>query len=110
MLVTQLCLTFCDPMDCVPPGSSVRGILKARMNTGVGSHSLLQGISLTQESNPYLLPCRQFLYHLSPPGKPKYKFERNTLFTLNYLYVLPLIFPCCVESELSKTKYVTEYF
>ena len=24
--VTQLCLTFCDPMDCNLPGSSVHGI------------------------------------------------------------------------------------
>ena len=24
-------LTFCDPMDCSPPGSSVRGIFQARM-------------------------------------------------------------------------------
>ena len=29
--VTQLCLTFCDPMDCSPPDSSVHGILQARM-------------------------------------------------------------------------------
>ena len=28
-------------------------------NTGVGSHSLLQGIFPTQESNPGLLHCRQ---------------------------------------------------
>ena len=34
-------------------------------NTGVGSHSLLQGIFLTQGSNPGLLFCRQILYHLS---------------------------------------------
>ena len=27
----QLCLTVCDPMDCGPPGSSVRGISQARM-------------------------------------------------------------------------------
>ena len=26
----QLCLTYCDPMDCSPPGSSVHGILQAR--------------------------------------------------------------------------------
>ena len=32
-------------------------------NTGVGSHSLLQGIFLTQGSNPGLLHCRQILYH-----------------------------------------------
>ena len=29
-LVTQLCLTLWDPMDCSPPGSSVHGILQAR--------------------------------------------------------------------------------
>ena len=28
--VAQSCLTLCDPMDCSPPGSSVRGILQAR--------------------------------------------------------------------------------
>ena len=34
-------------------------------NTGVGSHSLLQGIFLTQGSNTGLLYCRQILYQLS---------------------------------------------
>ena len=27
----QLCPTLCDPMDCSPPGSSVHGILQARV-------------------------------------------------------------------------------
>ena len=31
MLVTQSCPTFFDPMDCSPPGSSVHGILQARI-------------------------------------------------------------------------------
>ena len=31
VLVTQLCLTLCDPMDCSPSGSSVHGILQARI-------------------------------------------------------------------------------
>ena len=31
MLVTQSCPTLCDPMDCNPSGSSVRGILQARI-------------------------------------------------------------------------------
>ena len=39
-------------------------------NTGVGSHSLVQGIFLTQGSNPGLLHCRQILYHLSHQGSP----------------------------------------
>ena len=29
--VTQLCLTLSDPMDCSPPGSSVRGIFQERV-------------------------------------------------------------------------------
>ena len=31
VLVAQLCLTLCDPTDCSPPGSSVHGILQARI-------------------------------------------------------------------------------
>ena len=31
MLVAQSCLTLCDPIDCSPPGSSVHGILQARI-------------------------------------------------------------------------------
>ena len=31
VLVAQLCPILCDPMDCSPPGSSVRGILQARI-------------------------------------------------------------------------------
>ena len=30
-LAAQLCLTHCDPVDCSPPGSSVLGILQARI-------------------------------------------------------------------------------
>ena len=40
-------------------------------NTGVGSHSLLQGIFPTQGSNPGLLHCRQILYQLSHQGSPR---------------------------------------
>ena len=39
-------------------------------NTGVGSHSLLQRIFLTQGSNLGLLHCRQILYSLSHQGSP----------------------------------------
>ena len=31
VLVTRSCLTLCKPMDCSPTGSSVRGILQARI-------------------------------------------------------------------------------
>ena len=39
-------------------------------NTGVGCHSLLQGIFPTQGSNLGLLYCRQIVYYLSPQGSP----------------------------------------
>ena len=29
--VAQLCPTLCDPVDCSPPGSSIHGILQARV-------------------------------------------------------------------------------
>ena len=31
VLVVQSCLAFCDPMECGLPGSSVHGILQARI-------------------------------------------------------------------------------
>ena len=39
-------------------------------NTGVGCHFLIQGIFLTQGSNPGLLHCRQILHRLSYEGSP----------------------------------------
>ena len=69
VLVAQSCPTLCDPMDCSLPGSSVHGDSPGK-NTGVGSHSLLQGIFPTQGSNPGLLHCRQILYCLSLQGSP----------------------------------------
>ena len=68
LLVAQLCLTHCDPIDCNLPGFSVQD--SPAKNTGMGSHSLLQGILPTQESNPGLLHCKQVFYHLSHQGSP----------------------------------------
>ena len=68
MLVSQLCLTFGDPVVCPwdYPGR----------NTGVGCHFLLQGIFPTQGSNLHLLGrlhCRQifffFFFAAEPLGK-----------------------------------------
>ena len=70
MLITQLCLTVCYPMDCSPPGSSVHGIFQTQ-NTGVGCHTLLQGNFPTQGSNLSLLHFREILYHLNHQGSPK---------------------------------------
>ena len=66
----QSCLTFCNPMDCSPPGSFVHGDSLGK-NTGMGSLSLLHWIFPTQGSNPGLPHCRQILYHLSHQRSPR---------------------------------------
>ena len=72
VLVAQSCLTLCNPMDYSPPGSYVHGDSLGK-NTGMDSHSLLQGIFPIQGSNPVLLHCRQILYCLSHLGIPLYR-------------------------------------
>ena len=69
--VIQACLALCDPMDCSPPGSSVHGILQARILEW-DCHALLQGILPTQGWNPSLLHLhwQAGSLPLSPPGKP----------------------------------------
>ena len=62
-LVAKLYLTLCNPMDCIPPESSVHGILQARILEWIVIS--FQGIFRTQESNLGLLHCRQILYQLS---------------------------------------------
>ena len=64
MKISQLCPTLCDPMVYSLPGSSVHGILQARILEWV-TVPLLQGIFPTQGSNPGLPHCRWILYYLS---------------------------------------------
>ena len=71
-------LTLCDPMDCSPPGSSVHGILQARV--------LLQGIFPTQGSNPSVTTLEADSLSSEPAEKP----EKSSI----------LFFPC-LYSRLS---------
>ena len=74
-------LTLCNLMGCNPAGSSVHGILRSRTLEWV-CHSLLQGLFLTQGSNPGLLHRRQILYRLSPQGKKERKKDAQLCPTL----------------------------
>ena len=69
-LVTQSCPVLCDPLNCSPKGSSVRGVSPGK-HTGVGFHALLQGIFPTHGSKPCLPHWRQILYHLSHQRSPR---------------------------------------
>ena len=58
--VAQSCPTLCDPVDYSPPGSSIHGILQARILEWVAIF-FSRGIFLTQGLNPGLTHCRQML-------------------------------------------------
>ena len=67
----QSCPTLCDPVDCSPPGSSIHGILQARILEWVAI-SFSRGSSCLQQSNVHLvwlLHCRQF-FTTEPLGSP----------------------------------------
>ena len=64
--VTQSCSTLCDPMDCSLPGSSVHGILQARVLEWVASPGDLPNPGIEPRS-PAL---RADALPSEPPGKP----------------------------------------
>ena len=61
--------------------------------TGVGSHSLLQGIFLTWGSNLGLPHCRQILYHLSKKADANNEASPTTLCPGGYYMLLPPLSP-----------------
>ena len=63
-------LFFVTPWTYSPPGSSVHGILQARIPEWVAMSSSRRS-SQTQGSNPSLPHCRQILYPLSNQGSPR---------------------------------------
>ena len=80
--VVKSFLTLCDLKDCSTPVFAVLHYVLAfaqidscllnspGKNIRVVCHSLLQGIFLTQKSNPSILHCRQILYDLSHQESP----------------------------------------
>ena len=70
-VTAQSYLTLCDAMDCSLPGSSVHGILQARLLEWVAM-PFSGGIFPTQGLNPGLPHCRRILYRLSHPGSPSF--------------------------------------
>ena len=68
--VAQSCLTLCNAVDCSPPGSSVHGILQARILEWLAI-PCYRGIVPNQGSNPGLAHREKILYHLSHKGSPR---------------------------------------
>ena len=77
----QSCPTLCDPVDYSLPGSSVLGILQARILEGVAMLSS-RGIFPTQGLNLNLLCLLHWQvgsFPLAPPGKPAYSYIHSCL-------------------------------
>ena len=68
-LVTQSCLTLCNPMNCSLPGSSVHGDSPGK-NTGVGCHALLPGDHPNLAIKPRFPALQVDSLPSEPPGKP----------------------------------------
>ena len=75
VLVILSCLTLCDPMDCSPPGSSVRGILQAR---------ILERVAISSSRRSSQTRDRTQVSHIAgdsllsePPGKSKKVFTTH---------------------------------
>ena len=89
-----------DSLTAEPPGKP--------KNTGVGSHSLLQWISPTKESNWGLLHCRRILYQLNYQGRILicYHLSQNhsipdtmVLLFLEHFHLSPHILTCLSSSQ-----------
>ena len=74
LLGVFVCVSHSVMFDSATPWAAGHQLLcpwdSTAKNTGVGCHSLLQGIFPTQGSNLGLLHCRQILYCLSHQGHP----------------------------------------
>ena len=70
--VTQLCLTLCNPTDCSPPGSSVHGILPARIPKWVVIPFSRWSFWLRGWTSVPSISSRFFA--AEPPGKPWWGF------------------------------------
>ena len=81
-LVTQLCLTLCNPADCSPP-ARLPCPWDSPGNTGVTCHFFLQGNFPTQQSNPSLLYCRQ-----SPASQIFYPLGHQASFFSLFTYLI----------------------
>ena len=87
MLVAQSCLNLWDHMDCSLPSSFFHGILQARI-LGWVCHSFLQGILLTQGSNPDLPHYRMIFLLAEPPGEPHCIIIVNTIYSYLVIWML----------------------
>ena len=93
-LVTQSCLTLCNPMNCSPPGSSVCGILQARILEWVAISSS-RGSSRSRDQTPVSWIAGRFFAHWAIGDKSqnikKWMFSLFSQYTLTIHFSILLL-------------------
>ena len=106
VLVAQLCLTLCNPMDYSPPGSSVHGILQARTLEWVAI-PFLRGSSWLRSWTWISHIAGRFFIIWATREAPKRPLGilcvLNVLFLHNTHYALPLLHVLFVYLPVSPT-------
>ena len=87
--VAQSCPTLCNPMYCGLPGSSVPGILQARILEWVAI-SFSRGSSGPRDPTHVSCICRQVFFTTEPLGKPHTVYQDS--FLLNVLHWIPAVY------------------
>ena len=95
--VAQSCLTPCNPMDCSPPGSSVHGILQARILEWVAMFSS-RGSSQCRDRTHDSGIAGGF-FTTEPPGKPALRNRER-------FYILIKVFHFFLFCKVSKQPYL----
>ena len=99
VLVTQSCPTLCNPVDCSPPGSSVHGILQARIlewvaipfSRGSSQPRDWTGISCIADGLFTSWATREALLHPEPwLYRASHLFTLLTSLTLTWIHLLPI--------------------
>ena len=90
----QSCPTFCDPVDCSPQGSSVHGILQARIRKRVAMPGDLPDPGI-EPTSPMTLALQVDSLLLSHQGSP---VSNHSYISLNRsMYLKCAVIPLCMQ-------------
>ena len=93
--VAQSRPTLCDPMDCSPPGSSIHGIFKARVQRRYAYKTQLQNSGFrAEQAKGWIWSRQQYL--------DTWNTVETILFMCLYLYVHQTKWICKSTSQVSK--------
>ena len=107
MLVSQSCLTLCDPMDCSPPGSSVHEIFQTRILEWVAI-SFSRGSSQPRDRTRVSCTAGRFFTYWATVS-PFYflywliNYPFSSVQLLSHVWLFPTLWTAACQASLSIT-------